>query len=61
MMWMFGGKKYQDCAFLFLRTARTGKSQGGKCTQFLSVGKVLEGAVWGWGEQGVFNLFTCLA
>lgn len=38
MIWMFGGKKNHDCAFLFLRTGRTEKKN--------SMRKIYSFSVW---------------
>lgn len=39
MIWMFGGKKNHDCAFLFLRTGRTEKKKN-------SMRKIYSFSVW---------------
>lgn len=63
MIWMFGGEKKSGLCLPLPQDSEDRKKSVRKMDSFsvCSVGKVLEGAVWGWGEQGAFNLFPCLA
>lgn len=61
-IWVFGGKNNSG---LCLRLPQDSEDRRNSVRKIhscpvCSAGKVLEGAVWGWGKQGVFNLFTCL-